>query len=138
MGACRETVCMKSDEVMVVGEAGPKILVVDDEQIILDLMRRVLSREGYQVSTVRCAEEATIEYSNGSHDLLIADMDLCRSDGRELMRMLEEVDPATAIVVMSGFPEERIVRFAQEHTQGLLAKPFALEQLLTTVRDALR
>lgn len=135
--ACRETVRMKGDECMVVGEAGRKILVVDDEQIILDLMRRVLSREGYQVSTARCAEEAVIEFSNGSHDLLIADMDLCRSDGRELMRMLGEVSPPTAIVVMTGFPEERIVRFAQEHTQGLLEKPFALEQLLTTVRKAL-
>jgi len=129
---------MKGDECMVVGEAGRKILVVDDEQIILDLMRRVLSREGYQVSTVRCAEEAMIEFSNGSHDLLIADMDLCRSDGRELMRMLGEASPRAAIVVMTGFPEERIVRFAQEHTQGLLEKPFALEQLLTTVRKALR
>ena len=136
--ACRATVPMKGDECMVVGEAGRKILVVDDEQIILDLMRRVLSREGYQVSTVRCAEEAMIEFSNGSHDLLIADMDLCRSDGRELMRMLGEASPRAAIVVMTGFPEERIVRFAQEHTQGLLEKPFALEQLLTTVRKALR
>jgi DNA-binding NtrC family response regulator len=129
---------MISDEVMVVAEAGRRILVVDDEQIILDLLRRVLSREGYQVSTVRRPEEATTEFSNGSHDLLIADMDSCRSDGRELMRMLEGVRPPTAIVVMSGFPEERIVRFAEEHTQGLLEKPFALEQLLTTVRDALR
>jgi two-component system cell cycle sensor histidine kinase/response regulator CckA len=129
---------MKSDECMVVGEAGRKILVVDDEEIILDLMRRVLSREGYLVSTVRCAEEAMIEFRNGSHDLLIADMDLCRSDGRELMRMLGEASPRAAIVVMTGFPEERIVRFAQEHTQGLLEKPFALEQLLTTVRKALR
>jgi hypothetical protein len=39
---------------------------------------------------------------------------------------------------MTGFPEEGIVRFAHEHTQGLLEKPFALEQLLTTVRKALR
>jgi two-component system cell cycle sensor histidine kinase/response regulator CckA len=123
---------------MVDGEAGRRILVVDDEQVILDLLKRVLSREGYQVSTVRCPEEATARFSNGPHDLLIADMDLCRSDGPELMRMLQEVARPAAIVVMSGFPEERIVRFAQEHTQGLLEKPFRLERLLTVVRDALR
>jgi two-component system cell cycle sensor histidine kinase/response regulator CckA len=129
---------MRSEEAMVASEVGRRILVVDDEEIILDLIRRVLSREGYQVSTVRCAEEAMIQFSNGSHDLLLADMDLCRSDGRELMTMLGQVSPLTAVVVMTGFPEERIARFAQEHTQGLLEKPFALEQLLTTVRKALR
>jgi two-component system cell cycle sensor histidine kinase/response regulator CckA len=112
--------------------------VVDDEQLILDLMRRVLSREGYQVSTVRWLEEAMIQFSNGSHDLLIADMGSCRSDGRELMRTLGQVSPPSAIVVMTDFPEERIVRFARKHAQGLLEKPFALEQLLTTVRKALR
>jgi two-component system cell cycle sensor histidine kinase/response regulator CckA len=129
---------MRSEETMVASEIGGRILVVDDEEIILDLIRRVLSREGYEVSTVRCAEEAMTEFSNGSHDLLIADMDLCRSDGRELMTVLGQARPPMAIVVMTGFPEERIARFAREHTQGLLEKPFALEQLLTTVRKALR
>ncbi len=129
---------MGSEEAMVASEVGRKILVLDDEEIILDLIRRVLSREGYEVSTVRCAEEAMTQFSNGSPDLLIADMDLCRSDGRELMRMLGQVSPPMAIVVMTGFPEERIARFAQEHTQGLLEKPFELEQLLATVGKALR
>ena len=123
---------------MVTREGGRKILVMDDEEIVLDLIRRVLSREGYQVSTARCAEEVVNQFSSGSHDLLIADMDLCRSDGRELLRLLGQVSPPTAIVVMTGFPEERIVRFARRHTQGLLEKPFALEQLLSTVRKALR
>lgn len=118
-------------------EAGRKILVVDDEQIILDLLRRVLSREGYQVTTARHAEDAVSEVNADSYDLAIADVDLRQSDGRELMSLIGETSPHTALVVMTGNPEERVVRFARDHAQGLLAKPFALEQLLAVVSGAL-
>jgi DNA-binding NtrC family response regulator len=118
-------------------EAGTKILVVDDEQIILDLLRRVLSREGYQVTTARQAEDAVSQVNADSYDLAIADVDLRRSDGRELMSLIGETSPHTALVVMTGNPEERVVRFARDHAQGLLAKPFALEQLLAVVSRAL-
>jgi DNA-binding NtrC family response regulator len=118
-------------------EAGRKILVVDDEQIILDLLRRVLSREGYQVTTARRARDAVSEVSADSYDLAITDVDLHRSDGCELMSLIGETSPHTALVVMTGNPEERVVRFARDHAQGLLSKPFALEQLLAVVSGAL-
>jgi DNA-binding NtrC family response regulator len=118
-------------------EVGRKILVVDDEQIILDLLRRVLSREGYRVTTARRVEDALREVNAESYDLAITDVDLYRSDGRELMRLIEQASPDTALVVMTGYPEEAVVRFARDHAQGLLAKPFALEQLLAVVRGAM-
>jgi DNA-binding NtrC family response regulator len=118
-------------------EGGRKILVVDDEQIILDLLRRVLSREGYQVTTARRAKDAVSEVSADSYDLAIADVDLRRSDGCELMSLIGETSPHTALVVMTGNPEERVVRYARDHAQGLLSKPFALEQLLAVVSGAL-
>lgn len=118
-------------------EVGRKILVVDDEQIILDLLRRVLSREGYRVTTARRVDDALSEVNAESYDLAITDVDLYRSDGRELMRLIGEASPDTALVVMTGYPEEAVIRFARDHAQGLLAKPFALEQLLAVVRGAM-
>jgi DNA-binding NtrC family response regulator len=118
-------------------EVGRRILVVDDEQIILDLLKRVLSREGYQVMTALHADDAISEIGAGNYDLAITDVDLCRADGRKLMRQIGEASPHTALVVMTGYPEEAVMRFAQDHAQGLLAKPFALEQLLAVVRGAL-
>jgi DNA-binding NtrC family response regulator len=128
---------MSEADVRVKREVDRRILVVDNEQIILDLMRRVLSREGYQVITARHADDAMSELGAGSFDLVITDADLCRSDGHELIRLIGEASPHTALVVMTGYPEEAVVRFAQDHAQGLLAKPFALEQLLAVVRGAL-
>jgi DNA-binding response OmpR family regulator len=121
----------------VAGEVGGRILVIDDEQIILDLLKRVLSREGYQVSTARFADEAVAEVCSQEYDLAITDMGLRHTDGRELMERIGKASPQTAIVLMTGNREEEIVRFAEAHAQGLLQKPFALDQLLTTVRVAL-
>jgi DNA-binding NtrC family response regulator len=128
---------MSEGEVRVKREAGPRILVVDDEQIILDLMRRVLSREGYQVMTARHADDAMSEIGAGNYDLAITDVDLLRSDGHRLMGLMGKASPHTALVVMTGYPDEAVMRFARAHAQGLLAKPFALEQLLAVVRGAL-
>jgi len=132
-----ETDEMSGSRIKVLGELGSNILVVDDEQIILDLLKRVLNREGYQVSTVRCADEAVSEIYRGAYDLAITDVDLRSSDGRELMERIGEASPQTAIVLMTGHAEEEVVSFARANAQGLLKKPFALDQLLATVRAAL-
>jgi DNA-binding NtrC family response regulator len=132
-----ETEHMEGHDFRAADEAGLRILVVDDEQIILDLLKRVLSREGYRVSTVLCSDEAMIEVCTGRYDVAIADVGLYCSDGRELMNMIGRASPGTAVVLMTGYAEDRIVRFAQEHAHGLLEKPFALEELLATVRIAL-
>jgi len=132
-----ETEYMSGSEIKVVGEVGWKILVVGDEQIILDLLKRVLNREGYQVSTARFADEAVAEICSQEYDLAITDVDLRHTDGRELTERIWTASPRTAIVLMTGHREEEIVRFAEAHAQGLLHKPFALDQLLATVRVAL-
>ena len=114
-----------------------KILVIDDEQVILDLLRRVLSREGYHVTATRRGEEALGLVSTESFDLAIADVGARRLDGRRLMRMIVEASPHTAVVVMTGYPADEVNRFAREHAQGYLEKPFTLEDLLMAVRSAL-
>ena len=128
---------MKDRQYKTVRETGRKILVVDGEQIIVDLLKRVLTREGYDVSTVLRCDDAVVEACRRAYDLAIADVDLYRSDGRELMRMLGEASPDTAIVIMTTNAEQGLVHFAREHAHGVLQKPFALEELLTTVRTAL-
>lgn len=113
------------------------ILVVDDEQVILDLLRRVLSREGYKVATAARSEEALGLVSTECFDLAIADIGLHRVDGRDLMRRIREASPETALVAMTGYPADEVIRFAQDNAQGYLEKPFALEELLAVVRRAL-
>jgi DNA-binding response OmpR family regulator len=114
-----------------------RILVVDDEQVILDLLRRVLSREGYEVATADRSEVALGLVSTEHYDLAIADIGLHRVDGRDLMRRIREASPQTALIAMTGYPADEVIRFAQDNAQGYLEKPFALEEFLAVVRRAL-
>ena len=66
-------------------------------------------------------------------DLAIADLGLRRSNGHELVRMIREVSPGTAIVAMSAYPAQEVVRFAREHAQAFLEKPFSLAELVDVV-----
>lgn len=114
-----------------------RILLVDDEQVILDLLKRVLTREGYQVTTTPHGEEAVDLMSAERFDLAIVDVGLDCLDGRRLMKIIRRLSPEVAIVAMTGYPEEAVLSAAQEYAQGYLEKPFALEELLAVVRGAL-
>jgi DNA-binding NtrC family response regulator len=114
-----------------------KILVADDEQAILDLLERVLGREGYEVATTSSGEEVMGLVASGGFDLAIVDVALPSLNGRKLIKMIKQASPGTAVVVMSGYPAEEILRLAQEHAQGYLEKPFDLREFIGVVRGAL-
>lgn len=114
-----------------------RILVVDDEQAILELLKRVLSREGYQVTTTPGCEEAVDLMSTEGFDLAIVDVGLRHLDGSRLMERIRKASPETAMVVMTGYPAEEVIRFAQEQAQGYLEKPFDLQEFLAAVRSGL-
>jgi DNA-binding response OmpR family regulator len=115
-----------------------RILVVDDEQAILDLLERVLGREGYRVTTTNRDEEVVGLLSKERFDLAIMDVGLRNLNGGKLMKAVREASPWTAIVIMTGYPMEDVIRFAQEHAQGYLEKPFDLHELLAVARNAMR
>ncbi|TKJ29683.1 MAG: hypothetical protein CEE40_07525 [Chloroflexi bacterium B3_Chlor] len=114
-----------------------RILVFDDEPVILDLLGSVLSREGYDVTTTPCDEEAFGLMSAQRFDLAVADVGLRPSNGCKLVREIRDVSPETAIVAITAYPAKEVVRFAREHAQAFLEKPFALSEFLTVVRATL-
>lgn len=118
-------------------QASERILLYDDEQVILDLLGLVLSREGYQVAATPCDEEALGLVSTQRFDLAITDLGLRRSNGCRLVKKIRELSPETAVVAISAYPAREVVRFARENAQAFLQKPFALSDLLTAVREAL-
>jgi len=114
-----------------------RILVYDDEQVILDLLGLVLSREGYQVAATLCDDEALGLVSTERFDLAITDLGLRRSNGCRLVKKIRELSPDTAVVAISAYPAREVVRFATENAQAFLQKPFAIGELLSAVREAL-
>jgi PAS domain S-box-containing protein len=109
------------------------ILVVEDENGIRELIRKILQREGYRVLEAASAEQALILTKAQSIDLLITDVMLPGVHGPELARRMQQSAPKLKMLFISGFAgEEKIPAGAR-----LLAKPFTLGALLEKVRAVL-
>jgi DNA-binding response OmpR family regulator len=70
------------------GQTGNKILAVDDEQNILELVKLYLEREGYQVDTASCGSEALAKFPRFSPDFVVLDLMLPDMDGFEICRQI--------------------------------------------------
>ena len=114
-----------------------RVLVYDDDEILLNLLRLVLAREGYDIKATPCAQEGIRLISIQRFDLAIADLGLRRSNGHELIRKIRERSPETAIMAVSAYPSDEVVRFARTHTQAFLDKPFSLIEFVHQVGSLL-
>jgi len=117
-----------------------RVLVVEDEDPIRELMERVLQRHGYEVLSCRDLQEAFALYEEeeGRFDLLISDVVLPDGNGVELAARLRGRDTALAILLTSGY-NEILSNWGPFRTLGapLLQKPFRVLALLQSVRQAL-
>ena len=123
------------------GIAGPRaggngehntVLVVDDDTSILDTVSAILSGEGYDVVSAATGQEALAAVARKQPQLILLDMRMPVMDGWAVARSLREQGINVPIVVMTA--AESAQRWADEvGAEGFLAKPFGLDELLTTV-----
>ncbi|MCJ7545352.1 MAG: response regulator [Deltaproteobacteria bacterium] len=120
---------------------GEKILVVDDEENIRELVRYNLAREGYQVTTVGSGEEALKQASSKPPDLIVLDLMLPGMDGFDVCRQLKN-DSRTAhipIVMLTVKGEESdIVVGLELGADDYITKPFSPKVLLARIKAVLR
>jgi two-component system cell cycle sensor histidine kinase/response regulator CckA len=119
---------------------GGVVLLVEDEEGVRSLSRRVLERRGYTVLAARNAAEARQMFAdNGSRvDLLLTDVVMPHESGRELAEALLPLQPDLRVVFMSGYTDDALIRHGVlEDRYRLLEKPFAPEGLARMVREAL-
>lgn len=115
------------------------LLIVDDEASIRLSLDRFLSRCGYRVSTAGDGGEAlAILDAQRSVDLVITDLAMPHSDGRELILAMREEHASVPVLVISGFPAALLPDVGpDEKPLAFLAKPFGLDVLASEVRRLL-
>lgn len=113
-----------------------RVLLMDDEQIILDVTLEVLKFLGYDVAFARDGEEAIRLYAGekaaGSpFDIVILDLSIPDGmGGREAITRLIEIDPQVKAVVSSGFTNDPVVQeFRQYGFSGKLSKPYKINDM---------
>lgn len=115
------------------------ILVVDDEPGIALLCNRVLSRAGYEVTSLTDPRLALEHLQQQQFDLLLVDIRMPEVDGFDVISRARILQPDVAVLVMTGFGTvETAIRALRQGVDGLILKPFEKrEELLQTVRQAL-
>ena len=115
-----------------------KILVVDDDAIVVKSCRRILEAEGFNVTTVPSADEALEKIKYYDFDLLLMDVKMPKHDGLFLMREIKKHWPDIPIIVMSGYPTpETIADVLKLGATQFIPKPFRPDELTKSVRQVL-
>ncbi len=116
------------------------ILVVDDEPIIRQTIGDVLRKYGATVHSACEGKEAIAMIQQNSYDLVLSDIKLPYKNGYEVFAAVKDDHPGVPVIFMTAFgydPQHTIIRARQEGLSGVLYKPFKVDQLLGTIRQAL-
>jgi len=113
-----------------------KILVVDDEHIVLDSCQKVLEAEGFQVSLVSSAGEALRATEMERPSLFLIDVKMPERDGMYLMAALGEKWPDIPIISMSGYETRSTIEGTyRAGAIRFLSKPFTPDELLAAIHQ---
>jgi DNA-binding response OmpR family regulator len=120
--------------------AGERILVVDDESEIVELLRDILTAEGYVVDAAPTAEGALQLIRENIYDAALLDFNLPDLDGVMLHRQIRQMDAelAARAVFMSGLLQSDVnLGYYMSQSGGFLAKPFDIRDVLAQIRTVL-
>jgi len=114
------------------------ILVADDDAVIREGLRRVLSMEGYRVETQPNGRLAMDRLQESAFDLLITDLKMPGMSGMEVLQAVRVLQPEMPVILITGFAAvDNAVEVMKQGAADYLAKPFANEEILGKVRKAL-
>ena len=121
-----------------------RVLVMDDEEIVRDVVGLMLFKLGYDVSLSKDGEEAIEQYRNSrasgeSFDFVILDLNIKDGiGGKEACRRLLEIDPSANCIASSGYPVDLVMmEFEKYGFKGAISKPYRLNCLDEVLKEVL-
>ncbi len=115
-----------------------RILVVDDERVIREILAEFLTLEGFSVHTVEDGEKALTELRLRPYDLLITDLKMPKLSGLQLLEKIEQERLGVLTVLMTGFGTvETAIEAMKKGAYDYLLKPFKVEEVIHVVERAL-
>jgi len=115
-----------------------RILVVDDEEVIREVIADFLTMEDYAVRTAADGREAIAELDRSRFDLVLSDLKMPNVGGLELLQEMQRRQLPTKAVIMTGFGTiETAIEAMKRGAHDYILKPFRVEEVVLTVRRAL-
>jgi DNA-binding response OmpR family regulator len=116
-----------------------RILVIDDEKVVLGAVRKALRGTDYEIDTVLTAEDGLTLMTGSPYDVVITDLIMPRIDGLELLRRMHDKGTTSPTILLTGFPTIQTALAAKKlGAFEYVTKPFTRQELLGVVTRALR
>lgn len=116
-----------------------KMLVIDDEDVVLESCRKVFTEEGFDVVTTNRPEEGLKLLSDSSFQVVLCDWKMPGFDGMDVVEEVDRRSPDSAVVMISGYPSVgRATEAMKRGAMDYVAKPFTPEEITRTVKKAVR
>src|SRR5438128_12308648 len=115
-----------------------KVLVVDDDVDLLDLMTYALRREGYNVLAAVDGQQALQRWESENPDIVLLDGNLPKIDGFEVCRRIRHESKTPIIMLTARDEEEDILRGLQIGADDYMTKPFSAKQLAARMKAVMR
>ncbi|MBI2821344.1 MAG: sigma-54-dependent Fis family transcriptional regulator [Acidobacteria bacterium] len=116
-----------------------EILVIDDEEIMRDVLAKLLQDEGYRCQTARTGEKGLEKIREGFFDLVLLDLMMPGIGGMRTLEEIRKIDSTIAVVILTAYASlESAVQATRAGAFDFLAKPFKNEELLVVVKNGLQ
>jgi CheY-like chemotaxis protein len=114
-----------------------RILVVDDEEHVSEMISRMLQHLGYKVLVVHSGQEALVLFGKKTRiDAVILDMNMPTMSGKETFERLKEIRPDVRVIVSTGYSNESLEPTPLNNlVDGFLQKPYQMEELSKVLRE---
>jgi len=114
------------------------ILIIEDKESMLDMLKQTLEAEGYQVVTARDGAEGIRKLSDERIGLVLTDLKLPKKDGFDVLKAVKQDNPLLPVIVMTAFGTiETAVKAVKQGAYDFLTKPFDTDHLLVLIKRAL-
>jgi CheY-like chemotaxis protein len=127
------------EEQGIIYKGNETILVIDDEELILNLLKETLTSLGYKVLTCNNGQEGIQIFKEYGIDIIILDLIMPKLDGYATYKKLLEIDPKVKIIFSTGAPSQiRTSDLKIENQNYIITKPFSISELSRKLRNILK
>jgi DNA-binding NtrC family response regulator len=115
-----------------------KILVIDDEQIVLDSVRKILTQENFEVDTAISSRKGLDLATGKEYDLVLSDIRMPEIGGMRVLRDIKRSKPSLPVVIITGYATvQSAVQAMKLGATDYIEKPFTPEELVKAVHIAI-
>lgn len=116
-----------------------KVLLLDDEPIVVDRVKDSLETSGYYVDSFTSSKEVIDILKKVKYDILITDLKMSSPDGMEVLKIAKQFQPEIKAIIITGFATIQTAEFAKKYgAVEFIPKPFKLSQLKETLNKISR